>query len=143
MLDVMCSTGISAMDNIRSLDWTELQLLVHSDDAVHNEILLMFPPSKMTDISADYTIDSISKEELLKVFEMFVAEAFHVFNNTRANSEDKDDDDNNNNTASKKIMMTENRTKRVSKSQINNKEKKMKTTEVVEEAADVEYEAFN
>ena len=93
----------------------------------------------MTDISSKYTIDSITKEELLKVFKILVTKAFHVFNKTRANSEDKDDDNNNNNT-SKKILMIENRTKRVSKSPINNEVKKMKTIEVVEEEADGEYE---
>ena len=139
MLDVKLNTGILVMDNIRSLDCKELKELVHCA-AAHNEILFMFHPSKMTDISSNYIIDIITKEELLKVFEILVAKAFHVFNKTRANSKDKDDDNNNNNNTSKKILMIENRTKRVSKSPSNNKVKKMKTTEVVEEEADVEYD---
>ena len=94
-------------------------------DKGNSSILFMLPPKKATNILSNYIIGSISKLELLTVFQGIVTEAFEVFEITRTDFE-VNDDMNNKTVTSNSNEDDGDATKRVLESPIHNKVKKVK-----------------
>ena len=97
-------------------------------DKGNSSILFMLPPKKATNILSNYIIGSISKLELLTVFQGIVTEAFEVFEITRTDFE-VNDDMNNKTVTSNSNEDDGDATKRVLESPIHNKVKKVKKNE--------------